>query len=109
MRAVWEVRKKHVVLAMKRPGDLRACVLHRRYQVLLSDLPDSAHVKLGSQRLETVDGISKAITNLDAPWCWRSLASRCLGGASPDKRAAPRRVYSSLVLSEPGIEETLRG
>ena len=37
--------------------------LRRQYRVLLSDLPDSAHVKLSAQQLET-EGMSKAITNL---------------------------------------------
>ena len=38
--------------------------LHSEYRVLLSDAPDSAQVKLGEQRVDSVDGKSKALTNL---------------------------------------------
>ena len=53
MRAVRKVRKKHLVSTVKHTGPKVSGPLHRQYQVLFSNLPDSAHVKLGSQRLET--------------------------------------------------------
>ena len=58
-RSLWVTELKH--RDPKRSGPLQI-----KYKKLLSDFPDSTHVKLGPQQLTTLEGTSKAITNLVA-------------------------------------------
>ena len=71
---------------------MKDSLLRRQYKVLLSDLPDNVHVKLGAQRLETEEGISHAITNLvnlhsGRSWSWALYAH--IGSGAVKRQALP--------------------